>query len=132
MRCKLTWHHSESVISMSHGYIYALRNELTKQIKVGTTKNPDKRKRDLETAAGMLLQTIYLGKTTGDAYKLESLIHKKLSEYRTIGEWFNCSPKIVLHAIKQSEVQTAHKLYSGRNINHAAIAAKVYRRYKSK
>lgn len=117
---------------MSHGYIYALHNELSNQIKVGTSKNPEKRKRDLENAAGMRLKTIYLGKCTGDAYALESKIHQKLDEYRTIGEWFNCSPQIVLNAIKKSEIQTAHKLYSGRNINHVAIAAKVYRRYKSK
>lgn len=117
---------------MSHGYIYALHNELTNQVKVGTSTNPKKRKSNLENASGMRLQTIYIGKTTGDAYALEAEIHKFLSEYRTIGEWFSCSPELVLNAIKKCEIKTANKLYSGRNINHAAIASKVYRRYKSK
>jgi hypothetical protein len=53
------------------------------------------RLRQLELASGVKLDEIYLIGSGGRA--LEAKLHRKFSEYRTTGEWFNNPSTVYAH-----------------------------------
>lgn len=68
-------------------YIYAVYNPMTKLTKIGITEDLDRRVRQIERGIGGTIKIL----TWADvefAAEMEKFIHALLSEYRTIGEWF--------------------------------------------
>ena len=74
---------------MTTSYIYIIGADKP-PYKVGISKNPERRLKNLQTASPHKLR-IHVKQPT-DAVKvkqLETLIHRNLSNYHTLGEWFN-------------------------------------------
>jgi len=70
--------------------ISAINSEGHLQWKVGVSKHPDKRIKELATANpnNLTLEAIYHINDKEIAYKTEKLIHKFLGDFKINGEWF--------------------------------------------
>lgn len=65
------------------GQVYFLRRG--RLVKIGFTKNPEQRIRNLELQAGQKVKVLGIFPGT---YQDESTLHKRFKQYREIGEWF--------------------------------------------
>jgi len=79
-------------------YIYVLENPVSRRLKIGTSRVPDRRQRDLEAGAGGPLNRIAL--VPGD-YRLERELHTRFAAHRVAGEWFEPHEEVVtwLHSL---------------------------------
>jgi len=78
---------------MENGFVYFIKMEETREIKIGfTVKNPKERLKDLQTGnSNKLILLGYIDGTKQDEYNL----HQEFSEERkSIGEWFKPSPRL--------------------------------------
>lgn len=66
-------------------HLYVMQ-AVTGLIKVGRSKNPQRRLRALEQSSGQRIKLLLVLDGRGAD---ERLIHAALAEYRTLGEWFN-------------------------------------------
>lgn len=83
---------------MRTGTIYFYFIECDGRIKIGFSRNPDARVRELSTGAPAKLN--FLGRVNG-AISLETALHRHLRNYRVSGEWFrDCDP--VREAMQQA------------------------------
>lgn len=74
---------------MSYIYIIGSNNP---PYKIGISKNPKKRLRNIQTGHPHKLEILELRETDSKRTKLlESVIHKHLDRYRMKGEWFDIS-----------------------------------------
>ena len=74
---------------MTISYIYVIGSD-TPPYKVGISKNPERRLKNLQTAFPYELK-IHVKKPT-EAVKvklLETIIHRNINNYKTKGEWFD-------------------------------------------
>ena len=83
-------------ISMAISYIYIIGGDVS-PYKVGISKNPNQRLKNLQTGHAVKLKIHALKET--DAVKtkmLETIIHHNIKHHRTNGEWFNLDLKTIL------------------------------------
>ena len=71
-------------------YIYLIQNLETSRYKIGVSKNPKKRIKQLQTGSGEELKLIHTFETD-NARKIESALHNMYRQHKTMGEWFNLS-----------------------------------------
>ena len=70
-------------------YIYIIGSDKP-PYKIGISKNPELRLKNIQTGHPHRLQILELRETDSKRTKLlESVIHKHLDQYRMKGEWFN-------------------------------------------
>lgn len=69
-------------------YIYIASNE-SGQIKIGISKNPEKRVKQLNIGNHEILKLIYFYKSEQKGYSEEKMIHKQMSNHKIRSEWFN-------------------------------------------
>lgn len=71
-------------------YIYLIQNKETLKYKIGVSKNPKKRLKQLQTGSGedLIIKEIY---KSDIARKIESTFHNRYSHVRKRGEWFDLS-----------------------------------------
>jgi len=81
--------------------VYIIKNEQTGLVKVGVAKDPEARMNTLANQSGCDLQMVYCTPRCKNAYSIEQDIHKRLSEDREVGEWFNV-PEVEVVDILQS------------------------------
>lgn len=74
-----------------NGYVYFIGNLQNKVVKIGFSKKPNKRLKQLQTGSPLKLKVIY--KTKGSKLK-EADLQKKFSKQRTQGEWFSISGEL--------------------------------------
>ena len=74
-------------------YVYLMLSEETGLHKIGYSKNPEKRLKQLETGAGKL--TLIEKFKTEYHSKIESTLHRNYSSMKRFGEWFELSMKDV-------------------------------------
>ena len=76
-------------------FIYIMAAGHRPPIKCGITSNLKKRHRNLVTQSGRNLRIAfcYPMDSEAQARSAEAMAHKALENYRTIGEWFDISPK---------------------------------------
>ena len=81
--------------------VYIMVNELG-LIKVGISKNPEKRKGQIARVSGVpvSLHSTYKVRLPMKAYAVEARIHKKLDSCRTVGEWFDESIEFVKDVVE--------------------------------
>src|SRR5512139_3951506 len=83
-------------------------------VKIGVAEKPTKRLLGVQVGCWeeLMIHGIYKANNRGDAYRLEKLSHKRLSDRRMIGEWFNVFEKDALSVIDEicSETRLALKL----------------------
>jgi Fe2+ or Zn2+ uptake regulation protein len=72
-------------------YVYFIKNESGKMVKIGYSKNPEKRLKMLERTLPMSLELVYF--MPGSELR-EKRLHEKFSKYRIKGEWFIFSDEI--------------------------------------
>lgn len=72
------------------GYIYFISNG--ESVKIGFSKDPEKRLKNLQTANPVELKLLYFEKGNSN---IESRLHKLFSKDRIQGEWFNFSDEIL-------------------------------------
>jgi hypothetical protein len=72
--------------------IYFIQGKLTKRIKIGFSKNPEQRIKQLQTSAAEEYETLLV--LPGN-YENETFFHKYFAEYRVKNEWFEPSPRLV-------------------------------------
>lgn len=78
------------------GFIYIITDGTN--IKIGNSKDPQKRCKQLQTSNPNNLSIV--GFYPSDTPQLaEKLIHKRLSEYQVLGEWFDLEPKRAISLI---------------------------------
>jgi hypothetical protein len=80
--------------------IYVLQNQQTGAVKVGISTNAEQRRSRIQCQAGMEIVTLYESPLSTHAVQLEKQIFEQFRFYRTIGEWFNIDPTIVILYIK--------------------------------
>jgi len=67
------------------------------RIKIGRTKNLDKRIKTIENTSGEKIKQLFFAETDNDK---ENMLHYCLHKYRTIGEYFTCSFDIAKSAFQ--------------------------------
>ncbi len=67
--------------------IYLIQNLQTLDIKIGISKNPEKRVRQLQTGSSEKLLLLKIFDITNDR-QIEKRLHKMLWQNRQRGEWF--------------------------------------------
>jgi hypothetical protein len=72
-------------------YLYFIEAVGLKRVKIGVSKDPEERLKQLQTGSPISLSMV--AKCPGDV-NIERSLHKKLSEYRVDGEWFHLSDKL--------------------------------------
>ena len=71
------------------GWVYVISDG--DAFKIGVSKNPQKRLKTLQTGNKKKL-TLEFCEHKNEPYKIETIVHRTLNEYRTEGEWFEgCS-----------------------------------------
>lgn len=83
---------------------YIVRHPLTQLIKIGKSRDPDKRIRTLSTQSGAILITLLVIDKD-----IESDLHKRFCEFRVCGEWFDDKKGLIELAIVEGELQRKSK-----------------------
>jgi len=83
------------------GFVYAI--ETKNGVKVGRTINPYRRIKTIISQSNVPVTRIYLTDKISNSNKVEISTHKVLSNYRELGEWFNCSIECAVDAINTIE-----------------------------
>lgn len=76
-------------------YIYVIKcMNIEAQVKIGVSKHPEKRLKDLQTSNPYKLKLIGKHKAQSEkaAYAIEKKTHKVFKKYRRSGEWFFNAP----------------------------------------
>jgi hypothetical protein len=71
---------------MNNDNLYIIQSDVTGMIKVGRSKDPQKRLKQLQTGNPNKLKLIASFK--GEGWK-EKMLHERLRRYRLEGEWFS-------------------------------------------
>src|SRR5690606_20901236 len=79
------------------GYIYIMKDEGTKYIKIGFSKNPTYRESTLQAEK----PTITLVNKWKGTMSQEQTVHRILAKHRIRGEWFNCNIEQAGETIKK-------------------------------
>lgn len=81
--------------------IYFIQNEVTRNIKIGTSSNPEKRLQSLQTASAENL--VILGIIDGGVQE-EKKLHIMFAQHRLRGEWFLENDELVDY-IKEDNIE---------------------------
>ena len=71
-------------------FVYLIQNLETSKYKIGISKHPKKRLKQLQTGSGEDLKLIHIYESD-DARKIETTLHNRYSPDKARGEWFNLS-----------------------------------------
>ena len=84
-------------------YVYLIKNEGTKNIKIGVGQNPEQRLKQLQTGADADLTLIYKSMVCSNAFEIESYMHKEFWHCNVRNEWFNCDKDILIDELENCE-----------------------------
>lgn len=76
------------------GYVYLIQDIYNNTYKIGVTKNLEKRIKALQTGNTCELKLVESFKTDYP-YRLETMLHRSLEQYREKNEWFSLPIDIV-------------------------------------
>ena len=79
--------------------IYVMESEVG--VKIGISKNPDERLRQITNASGMHVSLRHT-REHESAYAIEQSAHKLLADKRRTGEWFNVTVDEAISAINEA------------------------------
>lgn len=74
-------------------YVYLIYNPVTSLIKIGKSKDPERRMSALEHASGVRLQLLKVWPETYDMN--EAALHLRFQQHRKLGEWFEVSDELI-------------------------------------
>ena len=89
-------------------YIYIVKNN-NDLCKIGLSKNPKKRIRNISTQTGQEINIVYISDKLYDGNNVESRIHGLYSNKRKLGEWFELDNKCINDIIRfiESKMETS-------------------------
>ena len=79
---------------MRMGYVYLIQDVYNNTYKIGVTKDLNKRIKSLQTGNACELRLVESFETEYP-YRLETMLHRSLEQYRELNEWFNLPVDIV-------------------------------------
>ena len=82
----------EALKKIQNDFVYLMQSELTGLLKIGISKDPIQRRRNLETAQGGKIELL---KIIAGGKNIEKKLHEKFSTYRKDGEWFENTAEII-------------------------------------
>ncbi len=93
-------------------HIYVISVNENGPVKIGSSKNPNRRLKQLQTANCSSLILYYQTEITYDLNikKLEKLIHKDINYLRTKGEWFNINVNKAISVIEHAMIRYYEEL----------------------
>lgn len=83
------------------GKVYVIQS-LTGLVKVGCSKDVERRKRAIENSSGTKILKVWDTEECSNYFQVERESHKVIHEFRIIGEWFNCSFDVAVFAVAES------------------------------
>lgn len=86
------------------GHVYVINNG--RKVKIGISKNIDKRLRTLQAQGGFKITEQYITPINGNYDKCEQMAHSLLAEHREIGEWFNIPFPEAVKVVKRLHQET--------------------------
>ena len=102
-----------------HVYVYIIRRTGSNEYKIGYSKHPEQRRRELQVAQGRKLEVV----ATYGTYRpieLETFLHDLLHPNRLRGEWFDLSPSwlnTILFEVHTRYSVTHPHLFDAQEIN---------------
>ena len=85
-------------------YIYVIGT--VDHVKIGFSKTPEKRLKQLQTGNMNKLQLFYKEEVQDSKVKIiEKLIHRDLKHKKSIGEWFDMSPEDAIAALQFAKIR---------------------------
>lgn len=85
-------------------YIYVIGTN--EQIKIGFSKQPEKRLKQLQTGNMNKLNLYYKEEIHDSKVRIvEKLIHRDLRQYKKVGEWFNLSPTDAISHLQFAKIR---------------------------
>jgi len=81
-------------------FVYVFRDGYG-MIKVGVSKNPERRAKTLNNSGSSGVMEILLSEHSKDAYLAEGRAHYLLDEYHHYGEWFRVDADVAIAAVKE-------------------------------
>lgn len=82
-------------------FLYVFENDRANLLKVGISKNVERRVREVQDSCGCALKTIFAIEHS-KAETLEKIIHEEISSFKTYGEWFDARYKSdILNIVKE-------------------------------
>lgn len=111
---------------------YFILDDWNRAVKIGKSKNPEKRLKQLQTGHAHRLQLV--GTLEGDH---ERKLHKLWESRRLNGEWFKADKDLLLYVYqitRNLEVTEQPKKFQGyiAHERHAAVMVRVYAKYKAR
>ena len=79
---------------MYMGYVYLIHDIYNNTYKIGVTKDLNKRIKSLQTGNACELRLVESFETEYP-YRLETMLHRSLEQYRELNEWFSLPTDIV-------------------------------------
>lgn len=71
------------------GFVYVIQESESGNLKIGVSKDPLVRLKQLQTGNSQDLNLLYTSLVCSNAFEVESSVHKAFAEYAIRGEWFN-------------------------------------------
>lgn len=85
-------HHALPRPSFCDTWVYFVQCTVTKRVKIGLSKDPHARLRDMQVGCATKLRLLAV--TEGD-YEYEQSLHARFRRYRLHGEWFHGAPELM-------------------------------------
>lgn len=99
--------------------IYAMKSD-DGYVKIGISKNPEKRAKSLENRKFKVVDVFYT-EPCSNPYTIERICHEKLSSKRVFGEWFNVDFEKAKEVVSQTFSQSA--VFNERDINPEVVSS---------
>lgn len=105
-------------------YLYAISDGVA--IKLGFSRNPDNRRKDMQTGQAVALKVIWemeVGNSPGKASQAERKLHRYCAKFRKRGEWFSLD---CMTLVRQFEIyQKAKKENESMQPDEMLVAEKI-------
>ena len=79
-------------------YIYFLHDRTTKAIKIGCSKDPEKRMKNIQMMIPGDVYPLRYVQVDGNGFEVERALHMKFMDIQLKGEWFKATPELLTFA----------------------------------
>ena len=80
-------------------FVYVMKSSAG-LVKVGISIDVERRRRQLESAGGHMVEVVEIFGPFKCAARLEAAVHQRLASVRAKGEWFSCEPQDACEAVR--------------------------------
>lgn len=85
--------------------VYFIREQPEEYIKVGVSRNPPTRVRNLQTGNPRPLELLGWIQTDGDQdFQLAGMLHSRFEQFRVSGEWFEINTGVVFDELRKAGI----------------------------